>query len=426
MSHAIPETRLGRASIAGATALKIGAGELKHRIKRPFLSKAAQISDKQSQDEKNARILFNALTQLRGTALKVAQALGMESNLLPKAYTIELKKSFHQVPPLNRVLIRKVIQNELQQTHEQLFGSFDTQSFAAASLGQVHHATLPDHTKVAVKVQYPGIDKAIASDMALMRTLTSHMGQQQIISKSLDEVEARLTEEVDYRIEASNTQWFKNNLKLKGVKIPKVYPQWCSQRVITTEYLSGLHLNDWLATSPSQALRNEVGQKLYDFFLYSTETLRCLHADPNPGNYLIQEDGTLAVIDFGCVRRFSKKFVNAFPVLLKAYKDDDPETLFAAYRQINMSYDHEDKVYKEVLRPFGRWITRPYLNDTFDFGKHNDYSQQGREFINQIQKNTVVNNFSEEFVFHNRTVFGMFQMFEKLQAVVKIRRDDLL
>ncbi len=129
MNQKLPQGKLARAKVAGVAAIKVGAGELQHKVKRAFLSPVKERQTKQNLDEKNAAILFGAMTQLRGTALKIAQMIGMELDLLPPSYQRELQKSFHQVPPLNKVLIRKVMMEQLGQSPEKLFASFDTTAF---------------------------------------------------------------------------------------------------------------------------------------------------------------------------------------------------------------------------------------------------------------------------------------------------------
>ena len=125
MNQKLPQGKLARAKVAGIAAIKVGTGELQHKVKRAFLSTSNERQTKQKLDEKNAAILFGAMTQLRGTALKIAQMIGMELDLLPASYQQELQKSFHQVPPLNKVLIRKVMIEQLGQSSEKLFASFD-------------------------------------------------------------------------------------------------------------------------------------------------------------------------------------------------------------------------------------------------------------------------------------------------------------
>ena len=427
MSNTIPEGKLARTGVAGVAALKMGVRSIKHRSKRPFMSEERQQQEKASVDEKNAQTLFKALTQLRGTALKVAQMVGMDQGFLPESYHKELEQSFHKVPPLNRVLINKVISNELNDSPKNLFFEFNNKAFAAASLGQVHKAKPPaDHQRfgsdIAVKIQYPGIDKAIKSDMAMIRGVARGMHNTHHILQSIDEIEARLNEEIDYQIEANNTRWFKEKTHMEGITIPNVYQELSSQRVLTTEFIHGLHLDDWLATNPSQTLRNLAAQRLYDFFIVSSKSLQCLHADPNIGNYLFHEDGSITVIDFGCVRHLSDTFTNVFPQLIKAYLYDKPDDLIPAYKKIGMTFENFDKqLYQEVLRPFGQWVTLPFKNDSFDFAKHSDYTQRGKEPMKQLHELANVDRIAEEFIFHNRTIYGLCQIFERMGAKVKIR-----
>lgn len=422
MSPKVPEGKLARGGIAGVTAVKLGAGNLKHRVKRPFLSVDQQQKHREKLDSDNAQILFRALTRLRGTALKIAQMMGMEQGLLPEAYGRELEKTFHQVPPLNRVLVRKLILCEFDKTPETLFNHFENDAFAAASLGQVHRARSGDDSELAVKVQYPGIHIAIESDLAIIRKVARGLPNASLMLRSLDEVETRLREEVDYCIEARNTEWFRQHVSLRGINIPQVYPELSSQRVLTTEYMHGLHLQDWLATRPVQTARNRTAQLLYDFFVHASRDLQYLHADPNPGNYLFHEDGSISVLDFGCVRKLSGRFTAAFPRILLAYINDDYQSLFDAYGELGMSYEYFDEAfYRKALRPFGQWVAQPFQTDSFDFGEHAAYSKQGQLAIKNLHESFELDYINEEFIFYNRTIYGLLKIFERMGAVVRLR-----
>ncbi len=423
MSQNVPEGKIARAKVASTAVLKLGMSELGHKVKRSFMSRESSEETKKKLDEKNAAILFNALTQLRGTALKLAQMIGMELDLLPSSYASELQKSFHQVPPLNRVLIRKIMVKELGKPVDKLFKNYTPKAFAAASLGQVHKAELFDGTKVAVKVQYPGIGAAIDSDLAMVRTLVSRLRDAKIILQSLQEIEARLQEEVDYRIESRNTRWFATQQTLEQIHIPIVYDQHSARHVLTTQYLDGLHLEEWLATHPTQGQRNRAAQLLYDFFVHSTRDLQCLHADPNPGNYLFRADGSIGVLDFGCVRHLSDHFIKVFPQLLCAYLDGERQILLQAYEDIGMPFaDLSPDDHEKLLRPFAAWVSEPFLHDSFDFGQNNDYTKRGQELMMQFAKTLDAPDFLvDEFVFFNRTTYGLCKIFERMGASVRLR-----
>jgi len=422
MSDTIPAGKWQRAGIVGSTALKIGLREVQHKVKRPFLSAQRQQEAKQEVDDHNARQLFAALTQLRGTALKAAQMLSMEVELLPEHYRRELEKSFHQVPPLNRVLVRKALQEQFGKPPEHLFATFDSTAFAAASLGQVHAATLPDGTSVAVKIQYPGIHVAMDNDMQLLRGLARTLPNADIALQSLDEIRERLREEVDYVLEADNTRWFGENLHQEGVSVPPVFAAYSGERVLTTARVAGKHLDAWLADNPSQAIRDKAAQHLYDVFAHSARQLRRLHADPNPGNYLFHPDGTVTLIDFGCMKQLSPAFTNVLPRLLWAFHDDDYDATFAAYRELGMNHANASPTwYQEVLRPFAEWAAQPLREDSFDFAKHSDYTSKAREIIHNLAKTSGLNKVADEFIFFDRTIYGLCKIFERMGATVRIR-----
>ena len=424
----IPSSQFARAGVVGSTAVKMGMGKLKAKAKRPFLSLPAQLRDKQHQEDYEAELLFKAISQLRGTAVKLAQMLGMETELLPERVRLELSKSYHQIPPLNRVLVRKVIEEELGSTPEQLFKEFAPVAMAAASLGQVHKGITPDNQSIAVKIQYPGIHVTIDSDMKLLGTLVSGgtkllnkdmRPNEQIVKKSLSEIADRLREETDYINEANNTRWFNQHLKLEGVETPAVFDQFSSQRVITTQLMTGLHLDDWLATNPSQVQRDRAAQYIYDVFFHSATQLKRLHADPNPGNYLFKENGDIVLIDFGCVKTLGDRFVDYIPTLLHAFYEGDYEKIISAYSDIGMrirANSMED--YDTVLRPFGEWISLPFQSESFDFKQNQDYTSKGRNLIHEMAHMPSFETVEEDFIFFDRTIYGLFKIFEQLEANV--------
>jgi predicted unusual protein kinase regulating ubiquinone biosynthesis (AarF/ABC1/UbiB family) len=429
MTRHVPEGALARARIAGATAVKLGVGQLGHRVKRPFLSAAARAADWQALNDKQARLLFDTLSQLRGTALKVAQMLCMETELLPEAFRRELEKSCHRVPPLNRVLVRKALVDEFGQPPEALFASFDAEAFAAASLGQVHAATLHDGRRVAVKIQYPGIHIAIDSDVALLRQFARGMPNARLALQSLAEIHARLREEVDYRLEAANTTWFRERLGDGQVRVPAVIAERSGTRVLTTCFAPGLHLEDWLQTGPSQETRDLAAQRLYDLFVHSALGLRRLHADPNPGNTLFAADGAITLLDFGCVKDMSPNFIQLLPQVLRAYLADDAVALFDAYEKLGMLRRADAaRFYEEILRPFGHWLVEPLRDDLFDFGMNADYTARGFEVIQGLQRLKGLDRLADEFVFFDRTIYGLCKLFERMGARVRLRHhwiDDM-
>jgi predicted unusual protein kinase regulating ubiquinone biosynthesis (AarF/ABC1/UbiB family) len=422
MARRIPEGLLERARLAGTTAVRIGIGELGHRAKRPFLSDEGRDTARQALEEKQARLLFDTLSQLRGTALKAAQMLSMEMELLPETYRLELEKACHRVPPLNRVLVRKVLLEEFGHPPEALFAHFEDSAFAAASLGQVHAATTRDGRRVAVKIQYPGIHVAIDSDIALMRQVARTLPNPRLALQSLKEIQARLREEVDYRQEAANTSWFRERLGEDMPRVPEVIPELSGMRVLTTSLIEGMHLEEWLATRPDQAARDRAAQSLYDLFIHSSRELNCIHADPNPGNTLFAADGSLSLIDFGCVKHISSGFIETLPGVLKAYQADDAAALFQCYEKLGIRFGKEAKRhYEKTLLPFGRWLVEPLREESYDFAEHADYTTRGMAVIHNLQGLKGLHHLADDFIFFDRTIYGLCKLFERMGARVRLR-----
>ena len=168
-----PTGKLARSGVAGLALAQAGVARIGRQARKLTLGAGEQAAAQEKFESDLGRIMFRALNQLKGTALKVSQLLSAHAEFLPLAVRNELAKGNYQVTPLNRALVHKVFRSEFGQAPEHLFATFDAQACAAASLGQVHYATLDNGTQVAVKVQYPGIGASINSDLRMLRSMVS-------------------------------------------------------------------------------------------------------------------------------------------------------------------------------------------------------------------------------------------------------------
>ncbi len=204
-------------------------------------------------------------------------------------------------------LIREVVRNEFGKGAEEMFASFEKEAFAAASLGQVHRARLKSGEPAAVKIQYPGIARTIDADFRNLSALLLplQLGKDwEAVKSHFEEVRRMLNQEVDYVEEAESTRLAGELFRPgDGIAVPQVYSDYSGKRVLTTEYMQGLHLTDYLATNPTQASRNAFGTKMYIAWMRMYFAFMP-HADPHPGNYLFLSDGRLGLLDFGCVQRY--------------------------------------------------------------------------------------------------------------------------
>ena len=167
----IPTGKIKRSTLVGLTTTRAGIKKLGYLSQKPFLSDAKKAIKAFENDEEIAAMIFKSLSMLKGTTLKAAQMMSMEMEMIPPAYRKELAKACSQVPPINRALIRKIIIDEFDSPPEKVFKSFESEPFAAASLGQVHRAVTHKGIDVAVKIQYPGISTGVKSDIAMVKLL---------------------------------------------------------------------------------------------------------------------------------------------------------------------------------------------------------------------------------------------------------------
>ncbi|MES2932716.1 MAG: AarF/ABC1/UbiB kinase family protein [Pseudomonadota bacterium] len=428
--------KLARGAITGLAVAQAGVSHLGHRARQLTTDSDKKAAAQEQHEADIGRILFRALNQLKGTALKVSQLLSMEVGVLPDGVRKELAKGFYQVTPLNRALVHKVFRQEFGQTPEQLFSHFEPHSFAAASLGQVHHASLIDDQgatmAVAVKVQYPGIAGSIASDMRLLRgilqtlSLTSDlMPRKSIIERVMNDIEHKLAEEVDYLHEAAQLHWFHGNATLPGVVIPLPVESHSTRRVLTMQQLDGLHLDQWLATEPDQAARNHYGQLLFDWFLHSAFELGRLHADPHPGNFLFLPDGRLGLLDFGCTKQLSPSFVTRWTAAVQAILHRPAggacDAVHQAYIDLqliaaDMSLEDFTEELMPAVIPLQEWQMEPFRSEYFDFANKSPYPMLNPADNKMLARHLA--NILEELPYFDRAYMGLMHMLKKMDAVV--------
>jgi predicted unusual protein kinase regulating ubiquinone biosynthesis (AarF/ABC1/UbiB family) len=425
MRNDLPTGALGRSLAGGRTAAKVGGKMLSYYVKRPFLSPTGRTRAREKAAQDGAEILFQGLSLLRGTALKMAQQLSLEMDLLPEAACRELAKAYHQVPPINRALVRKVVQDGLGRTPEQVFARFDPEAFAAASLGQVHRAADAKGQDLAVKLQYPGIAKTIKGDLDLVRHVLGPVIQSEHLLPVLAEIGARLHEEVDYLQEADNLCFFARHLDMEGVHIPRVQSELTAATVLSTTLMPGQPLDLWLKSNPGQHARDHVAQQLSDMVVKCFYELHAVHADPNPGNFIIADDLTIGLVDFGCIKRVTCDFMENYRQLVQAGAHHSGDTHFKLMIELGLIPPDRDEVTVQCLRQvsdaISDWFGSLFAEEYFDFKEHPGFIAHGYALMRQyhhLRRNLKVN---PDFIFLDRTRYGLLRIFELMGARVKFR-----
>ena len=420
----IPTSKLQRTSKLVGTGVKLGANYLKYYGRRVLDKEGAKVQ----LDENNASDIYDSLKDLKGSALKVAQMLSMERNILPKAYVERFSLSQFSVPPLSAPLVKKTLKRYLGGDPEQLFDTFDYTAINAASIGQVHQAT-KDQTPLAVKVQYPGVADSIQSDLALVKPIALRMFNMSAkdSEKYFKEVEYKLLEETDYRIELEQSREITEAcVHLQHIHFPKYYDALSSQRVLTMSYVEGVPLGQWVKTSFSAKEANAIGQALWDFYMYQIHGLKKVHADPHPGNFLIDQNNELVVIDFGCIKVIPDSFYTPyFELAMHSTQDNEQaftEKLYELEMLVPSDGPREVAYFSKLFRDLLTLFTAPFNADTFDFSDPKFWEGIGKtaEFFANDQEIRKMNSNrgSQHFLYMNRTFFGLYNLLYDLKAKV--------
>lgn len=414
----ISTSRLGRAARMGKVALGSGGRLVRREAKR-----ALGRDDSEDMEALGAD-LFQSLSEMRGVAMKLGQMLSYLDGVLPPEAQRVLTLLQRDAPPLPLSALESVLTEDLGAPIERLFTSFDERPLAAASIGQVHRATLPDGTPVAVKIQYPGIAEAMAVDLSNARILG--LFQRALFFRTntkaiFAELEARFLEECDYRREAEHQRRFA--LRFAGhpsIVIPEVHLSHSGRRVLTTTFEEGLGFYEWLDQAPSEAARRQAATTLYRFYLGSFYLDGIFNCDPHPGNYIFREDGKIVFLDHGSVRVFEPERRQAWIEMCLATCSDDQERMHRASQAVgfvppNVSYD------REALRALLRYLYQAHLEDhEFDFSRMSPADTFRQMFTEN--PNLFRMDMPADAVFLNRITFGLVSILSEVGVTLNCHR----
>jgi predicted unusual protein kinase regulating ubiquinone biosynthesis (AarF/ABC1/UbiB family) len=430
--QAIPVSKVQRAAKFISTGAKVGGNYVKHYAKKMVNPSM----DKEELHQNNASDIYNSLSELKGSALKVAQMMSMDKNLLPRAYQDKFTMAQYSAPPLSYPLVVKTFQKYFAKTPEQVFDTFTRSAINAASIGQVHQAT-KDGKILAVKIQYPGIADSVSSDLKLVRPFALRLlnMNERELDHYMGEVEEKLLEETDYILEVQRSREISSECAhIPNLKFPIYYDEFSSDRIITMDWIKGLHLKEWLDTNPSQTSKNQIGQALWDFYHHQVHNLKKVHADPHPGNFIVQENDQLGIIDFGCVKVIPEDFYEGYFALIKQdllMKEEELNQIFFELEFISDKDTAEEQSYfKGVFKEMIGLLGRPFHVDRFDFSDDGFFEQifkLGDRISNEkmFRKSKQARG-SRHGLYINRTYFGLYNLLNQLQAEVVTTKPDWL
>lgn len=427
-TDSIPVGKVRRAGKLLKTGLKVGGNYISYygeKLVNPAV-------DREQLDQANAEDIIESLQELKGGGLKVAQMLSMEENLLPKAYVEQFSLAQFSVPPLSGPLVKRTFRKYFRKSPDEIFDQFDYKAKFAASIGQVHEAWKDGH-RYAVKIQYPGVADSIQSDLALLKPMAGRILRLNLkdAQQYFDEVEEKLLEETDYNMELEQSlELTAAGSVFPEIVFPKYYPELSSKRILTMDWIEGVHLSKFVKSGPSQGLRNQLGQQLWDFFMHQIHVLRKVHADPHPGNVLITPDDRLALIDFGCVKVIPEDFYRPYFDMQSLEVQSNQKLLREKLTDLEIlraddpqeEADYFLNLFQDILGLF----LRPFHQDAFDFSDAGYFAQLS-EMGERLSKQTLKyrynpNRGSRHFIYMNRTFFGLYHLLHSLGATVETSR----
>ncbi|MGB1308846.1 MAG: ABC1 kinase family protein [Oceanihabitans sp.] len=419
----IPISKIHRASKLVQTGAKVGVNYLKYYGDKMVNPEAEA---KERLNESNATDIYDSLKNLKGSALKLAQMLSMEKNMLPQAFVEKFSLAQFSVPPLSAPLVLKTFKKSFGKFPNQIFDAFQAKAVNAASIGQVHRAE-KNGKQLAVKIQYPGVADSILSDLAIVKPIAMKMfnikGEHSDVY--FKEVEGKLLEETNYLLEIKQSQEIvKACAHIPNLQFPKYYEKYSSKQIITMDWMEGVHLSEFTKTNTNPVIANQLGQALWDFYQYQMHVLKKVHADPHPGNFLVSKNAKLTVLDFGCIKTIPQDFYKPYFELFDKNLLDSPKLFHDKLFELEIlraeDTPAEITFFTNMFHDVLSFFTQPFREEYFDFSNSEFFEKIAaigeRYFKSTRTQSMNANRGSRHFIYLNRTFFGLFNLMFDLQA----------
>jgi predicted unusual protein kinase regulating ubiquinone biosynthesis (AarF/ABC1/UbiB family) len=369
----------------------------------------------------HAEDLRAILGGLKGPLMKVAQFLSTVPDALPMEYAEELAQLQANAPPMGWNFVRRRMASELGPDWERRFAAFSREAAAAASLGQVHRARLPDGTEVACKLQYPDMASTVEADlrqlrlaMAIYHRMDSAIQHDEVYK----ELVQRLREELDYEREAAQMRLYGIMLRdTPDVHVPVPFAEFSTKRLLTMSWLDGRSLMQRLAEDPPLEERNRIAEALFRAWYVPFYRYGVIHGDPHLGNYQVRPDGSVNLLDFGAIRVFRPQFVRGVIDLYEAVRDDDEDKAHHAYEIWGFTDLSREKM--QILNMWARFLYEPLIEDRVRRIQETNDPQYGREVAERVHaglKRTGGVRPPREFVMMDRSAIGLGGVFLRLGA----------
>lgn len=366
----VTSNRFKRMFRLGSMGAGVAASSMAGKVKSIFGGSSDE--DLSALYSKNAGKIASVLGELKGASMKVGQLLSADPELLPPEFSEGLESLQRDAPPMTYTTVKEQIERNLDRPIEHIFSEFDPDPIGSASIGQVHRARLDSGEDVAVKIQYPGVADSLESDLKTLKSMLS-AGRAVVDKDRLDryfaEVRDILREESNYELEAANLARFRERMAdNEFVRIPKPYPEWTAREVITMEYIEGEKLDTALQAMEPGPERRDLLEEWVGIYVWLFHENLEIHADPHPGNFLLDDQGRLVMLDFGSVKKFEPEFADGILEVLVAVWEGDNERALDVYRRLGFG-GAKNNLDPDVLAEYHDIVLACFMRDEpFDFG----------------------------------------------------------
>jgi aarF domain-containing kinase len=413
-------------------AARVGTKEVAQNLKDRLTGVVGEVTSGRLKTRiDQARLIAEQLSQLKGAAMKAGQILSLDAaDYFPPEAVEALSKLQGMADPIDWSVIREVLVEDLGEEKLRDFKGLSIVPAASASIGQVHRARLTidgAERDVAIKIQYPGISDSIDSDLKILKTLASSLltvtGRRIDLDETFDELRLVLHQEANYKLERRHMDEYRRLMDgTPGFVVPRPIASHSSKRVLTMTWEEGITLQDWLATHPSLAQRNEIGRKLLDLYCREFFEWGFVQTDPNYGNFLIRPDSLeLVVLDFGATLKYSTDFRQGYVNLLRKIGSRDPEAIVDASISFGLINDHEGPETRRLLAEMMISSLEPFRGSVQPFKfKNIEYVRKQRAHTQAFTQSLRHSPPPKKIIFLHRKLGGIFSFLKKLEAEIDV------
>ena len=418
-----PPSRARRFLKMAKTTASMAGDATATRIKSWFQSDDEVADSRAASQRRNGERLAETLGELKGAVMKLGQMASVATDLLPAELAEPLEELQRDAPPMPFETVADQIASELGARPETLYAEFDREPFASASIGQVHRAVTDEGRQAVVKVQYPGIDESVGSDLGQLKMALRASGflnrdKRRAFDLMFDEIEARLQEELDYTVEAGNVRLFRQMYAGdEKVAVPEVIGERSAKRVLTLGYEPGDSL-ETVRHEYTWEQKDAIGEKLFRMFGGQLFRHKTIHADPNPANFAFRPDGTVVLYDYGCIKRLEEEQHRALVAVMRASLRGDWEALDRALLELGARVADKPPLDDEIYETWHRIFISPILEqDPYDYGDGVIY-ERFRDHFQTFVDHEAWFQPPPGGVYIDRTVVGLHNILRKLACQV--------